>query len=535
MPVTLAAVVEAASAAGLLDSRTAQRVLAEGPQRRMDPVRTVSRIARVPSASLYHALATARGMPFLGPAALLDAQPVVERVAPALLRRRRFLPLRDRALGAVVAVCDPDDREAIDAARAALETAPRPALADPDDIDAALDHALGSSGVRSAPAPQRDVVAFLDDIVEEALLRRASDIHVEPGPDGARIRLRVDGDLQLVRGRVGADLAAALVSRVKVLAGLDIAESREPQDGGFSRRSTDGAGVIDVRVATAPTRFGERATLRLLGVDAGPQRLDDLGLAPDVLAAFRRALGRPSGLVLLTGATGSGKSTTLYAALRELRDPRRNILTVEDPIESHVEGVSQIQVDSAGKVTFSRALRSLLRHDPDVLMVGEIRDRETLEIALRAAMTGHLVLSTLHTRSACGAVARLRDMGAEPYQIASTLVAVVAQTLLRRLCAACRRSRAATAEEARALGGPSHVHEPVGCALCTGSGHRGRIAVAEALPIEGEVRRLVAADADEEAIRTAAQDAGLRTLAHDARAKVTAGVVGPADGIWEDA
>ncbi len=310
-----------------------------------------------------------------------------------------------------------------------------------------------------------DPVALFDRLLKEAWLRRASDIHVEPGKESCRIRLRVDGVMQPWGPALARPQGEGLVSRIKVLAAMDIAETRATQDGGMAHRIAGWDGdPVDLRVASIPTRFGERVTLRILKSDAGPIGLDALGMPPFMLEALREVLARPHGIVLVTGPTGSGKSTTLYAALRELDLGCLNVLTVEDPIEQFMAGVSQVQVSA--KVGFAGALRSFLRHDPDVVLVGEVRDFDTADTALKAATTGHLVLSTLHTNSALGVVSRLADIGCERYLLADTLVGAIAQRLVRRLCRRCRREVDACAE-ARALfgvapGEPLRLYEPGG-------------------------------------------------------------------------
>ena len=318
-----------------------------------------------------------------------------------------------------------------------------------------------------------------------------------------------------------------MTSRIKVLGGLDIAERREPQDGGFTARLEREDQSIDVRLATIPNRHGERVTLRLLGVETQHLTLDKLGFDARSLVRFREVLAQPHGLVLLTGPTGSGKSTTLYAALRELAAPEINAMTVEDPVEFVIPGISQTQVDRAGKVTFARALRSLLRHDPDVLMVGEIRDAETADVAIKAAMTGHLVLSSLHTNRAAGAPGRLRDMGCPDYLIGSVLRGVVAQRLVRRLCDRCRQPRQAAPAELALLdpdrGEPAQVWDPRGCPLCVGTGYRGRLALVEGFWIDETLTEAITSGASELALRRLAQQGGAGDLASDALGKVLDG------------
>ena len=346
-----------------------------------------------------------------------------------------------------------------------------------------------------------DSVQLVDRILRAGLLIHASDVHLDPAADAVRVRFRIDGVLEEVL-RIPAAMQSAVTSRLKVLASLDIAERRAPQDGGFTWRM-GGAGAfnappLDVRMATLPVRHGERVTLRLL--ETGGQRLGiaDLGMSPADQAVFEDVLRRPHGLVLLTGPTGSGKTTTLYAAIQELLkgDPL-NIITVEDPVEYEIPGVAQAEVDSADKVNFSKALKSLLRHDPDVVMIGEIRDSDSLDAAVKAALTGHLVLSTLHTNDAKSTVTRLVDMGLDPNLVPATLRLAVAQRLVRRLCPECR-----------VKGVRGWEPSPGGCPACGGRGYWGRIGVFELY----------------------APESGLSTsMSDDARAKVESGVTSEAE------
>jgi type II secretory ATPase GspE/PulE/Tfp pilus assembly ATPase PilB-like protein len=364
--------------------------------------------------------------------------------------------------------------------------------------------------------------------MKEVYLRRASDVHFEPMEDGMRIRLRVDGQMQEYSRVLTRADEEALMNRIKVLAGLDIAEQRMAQDGAMKYSITNwNIPETDIRVATIPTRWGERGTMRILGQETGRLSLEQLGMPAKMLGEFRCSIKRPYGMILVTGPTGSGKSTTLYGAIRELEVEALNVLTVEDPVEQTIAGISQVQVST--KVGFAQALRSFLRHDPNVILVGEMRDRETVEIGLRAAMTGHLVMSTLHTNDSVGAVTRLADIGAERFLIGSTLIGVLAQRLARRLCAHCREKRPATAEELRILdvSDPVDIFEPVGCSFCLGKGYRGRIGLFEALWIDHDLKLAIAEGAGEGQIRATAKN--LRTLWRDGRDKVLGGQVSLAD------
>jgi len=511
--------------AGLIDPQALPSLKLEARRERIRLLEAVQRAGRFPQAALYQSLADLRGMPFLLPHEVQPDRALLARLPAQLLERHPMVPVcRDGSH--LLVLGNPDDSLALDAAQRATGRRLRPALAAPETLRAALRAARGRDEAAEPEAAAVDAVALFDEIMKDAHLRRATDVHFEPDEHGVRVRLRVDGQLQEFHRPLGRGEGEAVVSRIKVLANLDIAEQRVAQDGGL------GYGVqgwnlppVDVRVATIPTRFGERATLRLLGQGADATALEGLGMDEQMLAALRAATSRAHGMLLVTGPTGSGKSTTLYATLHEIDRHALNVLTVEDPVEQLVPGISQVQVSN--KVGFAAALRAFLRHDPDVILVGEIRDLETAETALKAAMTGHLVLSTLHTNDAVGAVARLADIGAPHYLIGATLIGIVAQRLVRRLCPHCRHRREAHAEERARLDADADavlwLYEANGCPLCLGTGFLGRIGLFEALWVDRALGELIARGAREERLR-GALGAGHRTLWHDARAKVLAGI-----------
>ncbi len=345
------------------------------------------------------------------------------------------------------------------------------------------------------------VIRLINGLIAEAVKRKASDIHIEPFEDRLAIRFRIDGVLREVLSP-SRRLAPALVSRVKVMARLDIAEKRVPQDGRISLAL--GGHAIDVRVSTLPSRYGERVVLRLLDKDQARLDLSDLGMDGATLDRLRRAIRQPNGIVLVTGPTGSGKTTTLYAAMTELNDRERNILTVEDPIEYGLDGVSQTQVNPKVGMTFAAGLRAILRQDPEIVMVGEIRDVETVQIAVQASLTGHLVLSTVHTNSAASAVTRLRDMGVEPFLLASTMSAVLAQRLVRRLCPSCKEPYQPHPSEIALLqlpaDAPADFARPKGCMACGGTGYSGRTGIYELIVVDDALRPLIHGDAREQEI-----------------------------------
>lgn len=345
------------------------------------------------------------------------------------------------------------------------------------------------------------VIRLINALIAEAVKVKASDIHIEPYENALSVRLRIDGVLREVLS-LPSRMTPVLTSRVKVMARLDIAERRVPQDGRISIAL--GGKAVDVRVSTLPARFGERVVMRILDKDEARLDLDGLGMPQDVLSRFKQVLQRPNGVILVTGPTGSGKTTSLYGALTLLNDPSRNILTVEDPVEYALEGVGQTQINPKVGMTFATGLRAILRQDPDIVMVGEIRDVETAEIAVQASLTGHLVLSTVHTNSAVGAITRLRDMGVEPFLLSSTITAVMAQRLVRRLCPSCKEPYEADAATRRLIGvdngEPVTVYGAKGCGRCNHTGYEGRIGVYELIVVDDKMKRLIHDDASEHAI-----------------------------------
>ncbi|PZU59364.1 MAG: type II secretion system protein GspE [Sphingobium sp.] len=348
-------------------------------------------------------------------------------------------------------------------------------------------------------ADDAPAIRLINGIIAEAARQGVSDIHIEPYETGLVVRMRIDGVLRETL-RMPPHVAPVVVSRIKVMARLDIAERRVPQDGRIGL--TLGGKLLDVRVSTLPSRAGERVVLRILDKENAGISLDVLGMTGAADRIFREALSEPNGIILVTGPTGSGKTTTLYAGLRNLNDGSRNILTVEDPVEYAIEGVGQTQVNAKVGLTFAAGLRAILRQDPDVVMVGEIRDRETAEIAVQASLTGHLVLSTVHTNDAVGAITRMRDMRVEPFLLASTLRAVIAQRLVRRLCQHCREPVQADKSASALLGFDlgTIVYRARGCPECSGTGYKGRIGVFEAIRVDDTVRRLINDGGDESLI-----------------------------------
>jgi type IV pilus assembly protein PilB len=392
--------------------------------------------------------------------------------------------------------------------------------AEHDDLEA-------DDGISDAP-----LVRLVNSMIFEAAEDGASDIHVEPGEKELVVRYRIDGVLHVAH-RVPKRLASGVTTRLKVLAKLDIAERRKPQDGRISLNATAAGRMLDIRVATLPTVDGEAVTMRLLDKSREVPTLGALGLSQEMGDRIARILARPSGALLVTGPTGSGKSTTLYAGLAAISRPEINIITVEDPVEYRLEGIKQVQINLRAGLTFANALRSIVRSDPDVIMVGEIRDGETARISIEAALTGHFVLSTLHTNDAPSAITRLNEMGVEPFLTGAAVSAVLAQRLARKLCAHCAEPYAPTREEllglrlseeaAAGLAGAT-FRRPRGCARCGTTGYRGRVGVFQLLPMSERLEQLAASKAPREEIERAAVEEGMRTLWDDGVDKLAAGI-----------
>jgi general secretion pathway protein E len=505
-------------------------LLAKQSRTRLPAVLT--RLGLIPDRQLAEACVAALGVTL----AADPIQPLSEMPAglnPRFLERHRCVPLRLDDGTLVVATSDPGNAELRTGLMFALGCKVELQVAPDSSIQRALAQlqldskaTLPGSASETALSLRADqdrledagsdapVVRLCQRLIAEAAAQGASDIHIEALPRALVIRYRIDGDLRVVE-ELADSFAAPVVSRIKVMAGLDIAEKRLPQDGRI-RTAVDGA-PLDIRVSTTPTVHGEGVVMRLLGRSNVALDLDRLGLSDIALQHLKLALAQSHGIILITGPTGSGKTTTLYAALERLKSPTSKILTVEDPVEYVIPGVNQVQVKPDIGLTYASALRAFLRQDPDILLVGEIRDKETADIAIRAALTGHLVLSTLHTNTALGTFTRLIDMGVEPYLLASTVRLTAAQRLVRKLCVACKSARAATTEEAalfaaHLLPAPAQLCGPIGCVLCNNSGYRGRAPVIETVPVTPTLAEAVRVDASEaELIKAiAAPDALMR-------------------------
>ncbi|HEX9590123.1 MAG TPA: GspE/PulE family protein, partial [Bradyrhizobium sp.] len=483
---------------------------------------------------------------------MLSAPSLVAAFSQRFLREMMLFPYQSADGGAVLAVADPTDTAARRAAEIVLRADVAIKVASVEDLAIVLDQRLGGDDVDllggSEPYQPREddieslrdlasgapVVRAVNDLLEKAVELRASDIHIEPFHTGLVVRMRIDGLLRPVAAPAGV-LPQAVISRIKIVANLNIAERRLPQDGAARLRA--GRTDIDIRVAIMPMQHGESAVIRILPKDRGLLVVEKLGFSPADDATLRRLLKLPHGMIVITGPTGSGKTTTLATILSILNEPGRKILTVEDPVEYDIPGVNQAQIKPAIGLTFAAALRSFVRQDPDVIMVGEVRDSETAHVAVHAALTGHLVLTTLHTESAAAAVPRLLDLGVEGYLLRSTLRAVVAQRLVRQLCDRCKVPKtlveADFVEDPRlgALGFRSGetIQGPCGCERCGGTGYRGRLGVFEILELTNEVRELIAEKTDGLKIDQTAIRSGMTTMLDDGVAKCRAGLTSPAE------
>jgi type IV pilus assembly protein PilB len=479
---------------------------------------------RFPITALYRAIAELQNINYHDAGEWTVDEDAIKKIPATVIRRKLLMPVMVGEDKLQLLVSDPFDRATIDSTRRMLGVPVGIIMTAPNTLRAAIEQVLPKGPSTQSVVEETDVISLLDMVLREAYLNRASDIHIISEEEGLRVRFRVDGKLKDFPVDSNRSVAVSLVSRVKVLADLDIAEQRQPQDGGFEYHLSAPIDLaLNFRVATIPTRTGERVTMRVLAQQTQRIRLTDLGMLEKDLERFRASIRRPYGMILLTGPTGSGKSTTLSAALQEINAPDVNIMTVENPIEYVVEGVSQVQ--TGPKVSFADALRSFLRHDPDVLMVGEIRDHETADVSVKAAMTGHLVFSTLHTNSAVSAITRLIDIGCERFLIGSTMTAVIAQRLVRQLCLKCHQPRPATETELLEMGLDEQIdiYEAKGCAVCQGTGYHGRLGLFETLWFNEQLARLVIADASEEQIEAEAGQA-LQFMWQDGIEKVRLGL-----------
>jgi len=487
-------------------------------------------------------LAQQKGIAHVSLESYLIDQKAVGSLPVRFARMQRVIPIDFYNDRLVLAMADPLNIEAIDEVRLMTGFEVEPVVAPGSEIDVAIERHMTSADVfkemqddteeteleESVVSGEEDmpVVRLVNQLIREAVLDGASDIHVEPGKDDVCVRYRVDGVLKEVV-RLPKSAHAGITSRIKIMADLDIAERRLPQDGRSSAYVQNK--TVDLRIATLPTSYGESVVIRVLHESASLKSLEDLGMSTHNLEVIHKLLARPYGAILAAGPTGSGKTTTLYAALKLIRSPALKIITVEDPIEYRLDGITQMPVQPKIGLTFVRGLRTILRSDPDVVMIGEIRDPETAEIAIRSALTGHLVLSSIHTNDAPSALTRLVDMEVPPFITSSALIGVIAQRLARRLCPECKEpieyesevlEHAGFAEEGRASLKP---YAPVGCARCAGTGYRGRIGFYEIMVMDEELGKLLMSGMPSEMLREQAISSGMRTLKEDALDKVADG------------
>ncbi len=484
----------------------------------------------------------------------LDLNPAdaaaLARVPKVLCRGHQVLPVAVQGDLIILAMVNPHDMDAIDAVRNATGMRVEAVLVDAARLDAAIDAHHGTRrrneelddlvdaalkdigddrNARETNAisenDTRPVVGLVNQILTEAIRAGASDVHIEPRADRIDVRYRIDGEMRLVR-RVPSKILRMLVTRLKIMAELDIVEYRIPQDGRISV-TIDGRDV-DLRVSVLPNHHGQRIVLRILDQSAGVRRMGDLGFDATDLTLFKGLVSKPYGMFLVTGPTGSGKTTTLYAALGELASEHNNVMTCEDPVEYEMDGVNQSQVNEKVGLTFAKQLRAILRQDPDVVLVGEVRDGETAETAIRAALTGHMVLSTLHCNDAPSAVPRLLDMGIDPFMLSTSLIGAMSQRLVRQVCPACARQETLRPEEetifrAYGVGVPTRILRSAGCGVCDGAGYKGRAAVHEILPVVPELQALIADRAPMVEVRAAGERHGYRPMQRRALEMVAAG------------
>jgi len=467
---------------------------------------------------------------------------VIQLVPKELAKRHYAMPIRRDKNKLLVAMADPMDYFAIEELRMATGYHIEPAIATKDelfrtitkyyDLQESMEEVMGEIATsetldetRVAAEEDSPVVRLVNQIIDNALVQRASDIHFDPQETELRVRYRVDGILRTERS-LPKHMQNVIIARIKIMANLNITETRLPQDGRI--KTTINFKPVDIRVSSLPTIYGEKIVMRLLDLSNTLNRIDKIGFSETNLGKFTDMLKRPNGIILITGPTGSGKSSTLYATLNELNSDNVNIITVEDPVEYQMEGVNQIQVNENIGLTFANGLRSILRQDPDIVMIGEIRDTETAEVATRASLTGHLVLSTLHTNSSIEALARLVDMGIEPFLISSSVLGVVAQRLVRRVCRDCGQTVPATEREQQIFSSRGLTIETVqrgrGCPRCNMTGYRGRMAIHEVLTIDETIRHLILKTAQTTEIRDYVREKGMEFLIDDGLKKVKEGV-----------
>jgi type IV pilus assembly protein PilB len=532
---------------GLLEQDQLDRALEEHRNTPKSLGRVLIDLGYIRERDLVRALAEQVGLEFVDLTEYRIDPGIATLIPEAICRRYRALAIGERDGKLLVAMSDPANVYALDDIRTITGRDVQPVVATANDVEQAIAkftgagdqvEALASEAVEALEreADLSDVEAAVEDapivklvqaIMNQAVTDRASDVHIEPTEKDVRVRFRVDGVLHEVM-HSPKSIQGGLISRLKVMADLNIAEKRVPQDGRVSIRV--GTKQLDLRLATLPTVFGEKIVIRILDKSNALLKLSDLGFQQHAFDRYEEAFRKPYGAILVTGPTGSGKSTTLYATLNIVNSVDKHIVTIEDPVEYRLPGVNQIQVNPKAGLTFASALRSILRADPDIILIGEIRDRETAMIAVESALTGHLVLSSLHTNDAPSAISRLTEMEVETFLVASAVDVVVAQRLARLLCEKCREAHVPNPEELREAGIVDARHaegqffRAVGCTACSNTGYRGRFGLYEVMPMTEEIERLTVERASSNAIREVAIDQGMRTLREDGLEKAAAGL-----------
>ncbi|MCX7793774.1 MAG: type II secretion system ATPase GspE [Thermodesulfovibrionales bacterium] len=527
---------------GLISSDTLTRALelqTEAPDKKIGEILVE---IGVPEEFVLQGLSKKLGLAYVDRTSFPETLPV--ELSFEFMKNCLILPLRFENGRLQVAMADPEDKEVIDNLKASLGCAVEPFIASKNSI---IEHLERLSKIKESTvseimvnmeeiaeeipeelnhlkgmAQEKGVIRLVDLLIEKAVNERASDIHIEPEETRLRVRYRIDGILY-DREFLPRKMQPAITSRIKLLSQMNIAERRLPQDGRI--KGTYGGRPIDIRVSTIPTVYGESIVMRLLDKETAFLTLEELGMDPETLKKYESLIQRPYGMILITGPTGSGKTTTLYASLDRINSPDKKIITIEEPVEYLMKGINQIQVKPKIGLTFASGLRHIVRQDPDVIMVGEIRDLETAGIAIHAALTGHLIFSTLHTNDAPGAMTRLMDMGVENYLVSSTLIGVVAQRLVRRICTSCRVEYRVPEELKKEL----RINQDIlwrgtGCEKCSNTGYRGRIGIFELLVVNDEIRNMIMAKATSREMREKAISLGMKTLRQDGIEKVTKGI-----------
>ena len=533
--------------------------LKEQRQRGLMLGETIVALGFASQSQINEALCESLGIEFVDMRAVEVPEEILNLLDDTFMRKNLLVPLgfrQDEGGSLKVAMADPTNIYAMDDVNIITGKQVIPYLADGNAIKAFLDRVISSKEAqniidkykkeqenaiskeeedrerdRQANIESAPIVVLINNLIEAAVRNRASDIHIEPFKDNIRVRYRIDGSLREVLS-YESSLYGAIITRIKIISGMDISEKRKPQDGRITINVDDKE--YDIRVSGLPTIYGEKFVMRIAAKEGFNKEASELGFSERDLKVFNDILKNPHGIILVTGPTGSGKSTTLYTAISSLNKKDVNIITVEDPVEANIDGVNQVQVNTKANLTFANALRSILRQDPDIIMIGEIRDSETAQIAVRASITGHLVVSTIHTNSTAATVARLIDMGVENYMIADSVVGIIAQRLVRKLCS-CKQERQATDSEKKILGKSLEedvkIYEPVGCKLCNGTGYYGRTAIYEIMKITPAIKKLIIENAGADRILEEARKEGMLSLKDSASLSVLEGVSSMAEMI----